>query len=190
MEMTHYMELLATNQPWNLIIYMAIPVILAETLAISELYLLFKNTTSGRVRQLSKIAGIVAGMYFTGIFVYLFATAVVPLTNTAGWRGVADVVAVWMYLLGVVPLAGIALLELRLIYKKAEIQKRRMVHAFFIGMFLVVAHVAMIFGMLNPTLMGWSNTAKNTEHSHTQSSIGDMPMDDMMDSHTIHHTER
>jgi hypothetical protein len=27
--MTHYMELLATNQPWNLIIFMAIPVIFA-----------------------------------------------------------------------------------------------------------------------------------------------------------------
>lgn len=25
--MTHYMELLATNQPWNLLIFMAIPVI-------------------------------------------------------------------------------------------------------------------------------------------------------------------
>ena len=41
MNMTHYMELLAVNQPWNLIIFMAIPVILAETLAITELYLLF-----------------------------------------------------------------------------------------------------------------------------------------------------
>ena len=29
MNMTHYMELLATNQPWNLIIYMLIPVALA-----------------------------------------------------------------------------------------------------------------------------------------------------------------
>ena len=28
MNMTHYMELLATNQPWNLIIFMAIPVVL------------------------------------------------------------------------------------------------------------------------------------------------------------------
>ena len=41
MNMTHYMELLAVNQPWNLIIFMAIPVVLAETLAITELYLLF-----------------------------------------------------------------------------------------------------------------------------------------------------
>ena len=32
MNMTHYMELLATNQPWNLIMYMVIPVALAEAL--------------------------------------------------------------------------------------------------------------------------------------------------------------
>ena len=40
MNMTHYMELLASNQPWNLIIFMAIPVVLAETLAITEFYIL------------------------------------------------------------------------------------------------------------------------------------------------------
>lgn len=36
MQMTHYMELLATNQPWNLIFFMAIPVILAEALTVTE----------------------------------------------------------------------------------------------------------------------------------------------------------
>ena len=36
MPMTHYMELLATNQPWNLILFMAIPVVLAETVVITE----------------------------------------------------------------------------------------------------------------------------------------------------------
>lgn len=41
MDMTHYMELLASNQPWNLLIYMAIPVILAETIAITEPYILY-----------------------------------------------------------------------------------------------------------------------------------------------------
>jgi hypothetical protein len=45
--MTHYVELLAVNQPWNLIIFMAIPVILAETLAITELYILFTRKFSG-----------------------------------------------------------------------------------------------------------------------------------------------
>jgi hypothetical protein len=36
MSMTHYMELLAASQPWNLIIYMVIPVALAEALVAME----------------------------------------------------------------------------------------------------------------------------------------------------------
>jgi hypothetical protein len=38
--MTHFMELLANNQPWNLIIFMAVPIVLAETIAVTELYIL------------------------------------------------------------------------------------------------------------------------------------------------------
>jgi hypothetical protein len=34
---THYMGLLAANQPWNLLLFMAVPVILAETIAVTEL---------------------------------------------------------------------------------------------------------------------------------------------------------
>lgn len=41
MNMTHYMELLATNQPWNLIMYMVIPVALAEALVATEFFLPF-----------------------------------------------------------------------------------------------------------------------------------------------------
>lgn len=38
--MTHYMGLLAVRQPWNLLLFMALPVVLAETLAITELVML------------------------------------------------------------------------------------------------------------------------------------------------------
>lgn len=37
MSSTHYMDLLMQNSPWNLILFMAIPVVLAETIAITEL---------------------------------------------------------------------------------------------------------------------------------------------------------
>ena len=71
MSMTHYMSLLASNQPWNLIIFMAIPVICAETLTISEFFIIFDRVKSGGLRTLNKIVGIFAGFYFTGIFFYL-----------------------------------------------------------------------------------------------------------------------
>ena len=151
--MTHYMELLATNQPWNLSVFMAIPVILAETIAISELAILFSRNLKSRLRKLNKIAGIVVGLYFTRIFIYLFFNAVVPLTASGGWRGPADVIAVGFYLSGIIPLLGIALLELGIIGRKQNEIDNLKLHATFVGIFLVVSHIAMIFGMLNPSLL-------------------------------------
>lgn len=153
MSMTHYMELLAQNQPWNLILFMAIPVILAETVAITELYILFSRQFHGGVRQINRSASIVGGVYFCGVFVYLMATAVIPLTTSGGWRGAADVIAVGFYLSGIVPLLGLALLDLGLIGQRRTEEGKLKLHATFVAIFLVVAHVAMIFGMLDPSLL-------------------------------------
>jgi hypothetical protein len=157
MSMTHYMELLATNQPWNLMFFMAIPVILAETVAITELYLLFTRKYTGRVKQLNRWASILVGVYFTGVFVYLFKNAVVPITSMGEWRGVADVLAVGFYLSGIVPLGGLALIELGFLKKGVSDEEKLRAHATLVAVFLVVAHVAMILGMLNPEVLGWSS---------------------------------
>ena len=151
--MTHYMELLATNQPWNLIIFMAIPVIFAEFIAVTELFILLGRGENQQLRQWNKVAGIIIGIYFTGVFFYLFFNAVIPLTTGGGWRGIADVIAVGFYLLGIIPLGGLALMGLGVIGKKIDDRASLKLHATFVALFLVVAHVAMIFGMLNPTLL-------------------------------------
>jgi hypothetical protein len=151
--MTHYMELLATNQPWNLIIFMAIPVIFAEYIAVTELFILLGRGENQQLRQWNKIAGIIIGIYFTGVFVYLLFNAVIPLTTGGGWRGIADVIAVGFYLLGIIPLGGLALMGLGVIGQNRDDQAQLKLHATLVAMFLVVAHVAMIFGMLNPTLL-------------------------------------
>lgn len=155
MEMTHYMELLAQNQPWNLIIFMAIPVILAETIAIAELYILFTRNFKGKAKQISKTSGIVAGLYFAVIFVYLLFTAFIPLTVNSDWRGIADFIAVTFYLLGVVPLVGIALIDLNIIKRNKDDTDKLRLHSIFVALFLIVAHIAMIFGMLNPSVFGY-----------------------------------
>lgn len=151
--MTHYMELLASNQPWNLIIFMAIPVIFAEFIAVTELFILLNRGENQQIRQWNKIAGIIIGIYFTGIFFYLLFNAVIPLTTGGGWRGIADVIAVGFYLLGIVPLGGLALMGLGIIGKNNDDRASLKLHATFVAIFLVVAHVAMIFGMLNPSLL-------------------------------------
>ena len=156
MNMTHYMELLATNQPWNLIIFMAIPVILAETVAITELYILYTRNFNGWVRKLNRMAGIVVGLYFMGIILYLLLNAVMPITQAGEWRTVIDVIAVSTYLLGGVPLVLIALQDLGLIHKACSEEKRLGYHASYVAVFLVFAHLAMIAGMMDPALLGYS----------------------------------
>ncbi|MGG3560992.1 DUF6803 family protein [Neobacillus rhizosphaerae] len=152
MNMTHYMGLLADNQPWNLIIFMAIPVICAETIAITELGILFTRNLGGTLRKVNKVVSIFAGLYFTGIFFYLMKTAYIPLTINGEWKGWIDVVAVTFYLLGIVPLLGMALLDMGVIYKNKTDEQKLKIHSFFVGMFLVVAHIAMIFGMVDPSI--------------------------------------
>ncbi|NKY41505.1 hypothetical protein HGA02_18880 [Cellulomonas septica] len=155
---THYMGLLAANQPWNLLLFMAVPVILAETIAVSELAILFRRPVPPVVAALNRYAGLVGGFYFLGVVVYLTKHAVVPLTTSGGWRGPADVIAVGFYLLGVVPLYGMTLLETRVVGAGWDDEHRLKVHATLVGLFLVVAHVAMIAGMLDPAVLGWQPT--------------------------------
>ncbi len=154
MPMTHYMGLLSVNQPWNLLLFMAAPVILAETLAVTELVLLFSSNPPAWVHTLSRVAGLVAGPLMVGIVVHLIRNAVIPLTSGGGWRGTADVIAVMSYLIAAVPLIGITLVELRVIGR--DVHHARKLHTAFVGAFLVVAHIAMIFGMLDPTVLGWN----------------------------------
>ena len=155
MNMTHYMELLATNQPWNLIIFMAIPIVLAETVAITELYILYTRKLHGWVRNLNRVAGIVVGLYFIGIIAYLLVNAVLPITRAGEWRTIIDVIAVSTYLIGGIPMVLIALQDLELIHKGASEERKLGYHAIYVAVFLVFAHLAMIAGMMDPALLGY-----------------------------------
>lgn len=155
MNMTHYMELLAVNQPWNLIIFMAIPVILAETLAITELYLLFTRKFDGAVFLINKFSGIAVGVYFIGIIYYIMTNAVIPITKAGEWRTVIDVIAVGSYLIGGLPLIWIALQEFGLVNQGMNREGKLKIHAICVALFLVFGHIAMISGMLDPSLLGY-----------------------------------
>lgn len=163
MNMTHYMELLATNQPWNLILFMAIPVVLAETVAITELYILYTRKLDGWVRTLNRVAGIVVGLYFAGVIVYLMLNAVMPITAAGEWRTVIDVIAVGSYLIGGIPLVLIALQDLGMLHKGLTAEKRLAWHAGYVAAFLIFAHLAMIAGMTDPTLLGGSGQGHSTQ---------------------------
>ncbi len=165
MVMTHYMELLAVNQPWNLIMYMVIPVFLAEALVATEFFTVFlRGSNAGGWRIWNKWIGIVLGFYFLGIFLKL-TTTVVP---TIEWRGIADILAVGAYLSGVIPLFSITLLELGVIGKSKSTEEKMKLHFILLTLFLVVAHIAMVFGMVDPTIMGWNPHAGGGSMQHMQ----------------------
>ena len=166
MNMTHYMELLATNQPWNLLIFMAIPIVLAETLAITELYLLSTRNYTGWVNSLNRMAGITVGLYFIGVIVYLLKTAVLPITQAGEWRTIIDVVAVGSYLIGGLPLIYIAFQELGWVNTKVTDEAKRHAHAFCVALFLIFGHIAMIAGMLDPSLLGYVPNGMSEDHNH------------------------
>ena len=158
MNMTHYMELLAVNQPWNLIIFMAIPVILAETLAITELYLLFTRKFDGAIYYLNRFAGLAVGVYFVGIIIYIMTNAVIPITKAGEWRTVIDVIAVGTYLIAGLPLIWIALQEMGLVNKALDQIGKLKIHAICVALFLVFGHIAMIAGMLDPSILGYKGS--------------------------------
>jgi hypothetical protein len=169
MNMTHYMELLASNQPWNLLIFMAVPVILAETLAITELYVLLNHSEHGWVHGLNRAAGLTVGLYFIGVIAYLMKTAVVPLTLAGQWRTSIDVIAVGSYLIGGLPLIYIALQELGWVNAQTSKQDRRKAHATCVALFLVFGHIAMIAGMMDPSLLGYvseQGSSMPMQHGH------------------------
>jgi hypothetical protein len=163
MNMTHYMQLLAENQPWNLMIFMAIPIVLAETLAITELYILFTRKFQGFVWSLNRFAGAAVGIYFIGVIGYLLFTAVIPITKAGEWRTVIDVIAVASYLIGGLPLIWIALQELGLVNQKLNKEGKLKIHAICVALFLVFGHVAMISGMLDPGLLGYQGATHSMD---------------------------
>ena len=75
MVMTHYMELLSLDQPYNLILYMVIPMGLAELLVAMEFFTMY-HMDSGKnagFKAVSKFVGIVLGVYFTALVIYFLA---------------------------------------------------------------------------------------------------------------------
>ena len=173
------MELLSLNQPYNLILFMVIPVGLTELLVAME-FLTMYHMDSGKntgFKAVGKFAGIVLGVYFTALVIYFMA----KIYPSIKWRGYADVIAVYSYLISVIPLLGIALLELNLIYKNASEKAKLKLHFCLLIFFLIVGHVAMIFGMVDPTITGYK--AENGEMGMHMNMPMNMPADMPMHDH-------
>ena len=170
MVMTHYMELLSLYEPWFLILFMLVPMVLAETiLAAGAFSLLYKDSRSEKWDSLSHVCGLILGVFFIVATVYI-VTSYVP---TIQWRGPIDYISIWAYVLGVIPAVLILLQELGIIFKGLDTTAKIKKHIVLMILFVLFTHLAMVFGMADPQLAGYVPPKQNMQMQMN----GNMPMD-------------
>lgn len=176
MVMTHYMELLSLHEPWFLILFMLVPMVLAETILASGAFsLLYKDSRSEKWDSLSHVCGLILGVFFIVATVYI-VTSYVP---TIQWRGPIDYISIWAYVLGVIPAALILLQELGLIFKGLDATAKIKKHIVLMILFVLFTHLAMVFGMADPQLAGYVPPKQNMQMQMN----GNMPMDHSQMNH-------
>lgn len=52
-----------------------------------------------------------------------------------------------------IPLVGIALVDMNMLAYNEDARTKLKLHATFVGIFLIFTHIAMIFGMLSPSVL-------------------------------------
>ena len=175
MVMTHYMELLSLHEPWFLILFMLVPMVLAETiLAAGAFSLLYKDSRSEKWDSLSHVCGLILGVFFIVATVYI-VTSYVP---TIQWRGPIDYISIWAYVLGVIPAVLILLQELGIIFKSSDSTAKIKKHIVLMILFVLFTHLAMVFGMADPQLAGYVPPKQNMQMN------GNMPTDHSQMDHS------
>ena len=182
--MTHYMELLSLHEPWFLILFMLVPMVLAETILASGAFsLLYKDSRSEKWDSLSHVCGLILGVFFIVATVYI-VTSYVP---TIQWRGPIDYISIWAYVLGVIPAVLILLQELGLIFKGLDATAKIKKHIVLMILFVLFTHLAMVFGMADPQLAGYVPPKQNNMQMQMN---GNMPMDhSQMDHSQMNHDQ-
>ena len=176
MVMTHYMELLSLHEPWFLILFMLVPMVLAETILASGAFsLLYKDGRSEKWDSLSHVCGLILGVFFIVATVYI-VTSYVP---TIQWRGPIDYISIWAYVLGVIPAVLILLQELGIIFKSSDSTAKIKKHIVLMILFVLFTHLAMVFGMADPQLAGYVPPKQNMQMQMN----GNMPMDHSQMNH-------
>lgn len=184
MVMTHYMELLSLHEPWFLILFMLVPMVLAETILASGAFsLLYKDSRSEKWDSLSHVCGLILGVFFIVATVYI-VTSYVP---TIQWRGPIDYISIWAYVLGVIPAVLILLQELGIIFKSSDLTAKIKKHIVLMILFVLFTHLAMVFGMADPQLAGYVPPKQNNMQMQMN---GNMPMDhSQMDHSQMNHDQ-
>lgn len=199
MLMTQYMSLLMANSPYNLIFFMVVPMVIAETIAITEIVLLFSSKPLLKVHSLNSICTFISGIVMLVLGFLFIKELVLPANEQNLWKGWIDYASALLFMVAVIPLVLMSLLQVNLIFRKANKRTKMAVKIVLLSIYLVTSHAAMVFGMLDPAL-GMTDTPKvietlNMRHmsmnmEHDSMSMNSMPhdlskSDEMMNYHDM-----
>ena len=199
MLMTQYMSLLMANSPYNLIFFMVVPMVIAETIAITEIILLFSSKPLLKVHSLNSICTFISGIVMLVLGFLFIKELVLPANEQNLWKGWIDYASALLFMAAVIPLVLMSLLQVNLIFRKANKRTKMAVKIVLLSIYLVTSHAAMVFGMLDPAL-GMTDTPKvietlNMRHmsmnmKHDLMSMNSMPhdlskSDEMMNCHDM-----
>lgn len=126
---------------------------------------------------------------------------VLPANEQNLWKGWIDYASALLFMVAVVPLVLMSLLQINLIFRKANKRTKMAVKTVLLSIYLVTSHAAMVFGMLDPAL-GMTDTPKvietlnmrhmsmNMNMEHDSMSMNSMPhdlskSDEMMNCHDM-----
>ena len=201
MLMTQYMSLLMANSPYNLIFFMVVPMVIAETIAITEIILLFSSKPLLKVHSLNSICTFISGIVMLVLGFLFIKELVLPANEQNLWNGWIDYASALLFMVAVVPLVLMSFLQVNLIFRKANKRTKMAVKIVLLSIYLVTSHAAMVFGMLDPAL-GMTDTPKvietlnmrhmsmNMNMEHDSMSMNSMPhdlskSDEMMNCHDM-----
>lgn len=162
MLMTQYMSLLMANSPYNLIFFMVVPMVIAETIAITEIVLLFSSKPLLKVHSLNSICTFISGIVMLVLGFLFIKELVLPANEQNLWNGWIDYASALLFMVAVVPLVLMSFLQVNLIFRKANKRTKMAVKIVLLSIYLVTSHAAMVFGMLDPAL-GMTDTPKVIE---------------------------
>ena len=189
MGMTHYMELMMSSW-YLLVLFMAVPMLLAECYVVSEILLLLKPRESGALKTFNKASACASAV----VIALLSTVAGFHFSEVTEWRTWVDVTASVAYVAAGLPFLYVGLLEAGVVGRaKDPVQKGHAAVAAVVA-YLILSHAAMVFGMFDPVQFGYE--PKDGGH-HMMHDMGGMPaghsmhsMHDMpMPSSSEHHCE-
>ena len=166
MGMTHYMELMMGSW-YLLVLFMALPMFLAECYVVSEILLLLSSQTSVGLKTFNRWSAYASAVVIAALALY----AGHYFLGVTEWRTWVDVTASVSYIAAGLPFIYVGLLEAGVVgHALTAVKKgRRAVAA--VVLYLILAHAAMVFGMFDPVQFGWQGT------SHMMHDMSTMPME-------------